>query len=318
MSFFQNFTKSVQSGLNEGLKEAQKLSSDFTPLAQRTARQLQEKLGQTNDISQLPQEYVELERKIDTLKVVYNNLLSVTSTYENESYDSPSHLKESVIDISKTISTKVEKLANARSTEEAQAILVASNAKTQPKTLNYALSTATNLSALKIQQSSNDDSFDSIAQGLTQLGQVEAKIGEARLQQDKLIKAKVNGPFRRQLKENLQRADRARKLVENKRLSYDAARASLKNAKPEKEASLRVTLETLEDEFAAATEDAVAVLRQVVESSSIVTELVELVTAQLAYHKAATQLLEDVLPGLEDLRDESGSKVLSDVEDNDI
>lgn len=318
MSFFENFTKTVQSGLNEGLSQAQKLSSDFTPLATRTARQLQEKFGQTDDISQLPQDYVELEKKIDTLKVVYNNLLSVTSTFESESYDSPSHLKESVLDISKNISTKVEKLANARSTEEAQAILVASNPKTLPKTLNYAISTATNLSALKIQQNSTDDSFDSVAQGLTQLGQTESKIGEARLQQDKLIQTKVNEQFRKQLKQNLVKADKARKLVENKRLSYDAARASLKNARPEKEASLRVTLETLEDEFAAATEDAVATLKQVVESASVLSELVEFVTAQLAYHKAAAQLLEDLLPNLENLRDDAGTKVLSDIEDSEI
>lgn len=318
MSFFQNFSKNLQTGLEEGLKEAQKLSSEFQPIATRTARQLQERFGQIDDISQLPQEYVELEKKVDTLKTVYQNLLSVTSTYENEAYDYPSNLRDSVIDITKTVSTKVEKLANARSRDEAQAILIASNPKTQPKTLNHAISTSTNLSALKIQQSSNDDSFDSVAQGLTQIGQTETKIGEARLQQDALIRTHVNDQFRKQLRTNLQRSDKARKLVENKRLSYDAARASLKNARPEKEASLRVTLETLEDEFAAATEEAVSVMKNVLENTSILNELVELITAQLAYHKAASELLSQVLPNLQSLRDDAGSKVLSDIEDNEI
>ncbi|CCH43102.1 Meiotically up-regulated protein [Wickerhamomyces ciferrii] len=318
MSFFQNFQKNLQAGLEEGLKEAQKLSSDFQPIATRTARQLQERFGQIDDISELPQEYVELERKVDTLKTVYQNLLSVTSTYENESYDYPSNLKESVNDITKTISTKVEKLASARSRDEAQAILIASNPNTQPKTLNHAISTSTNLSALKIQQTSSDDSFDSIAQGLTQIGQTETKIGEARLQQDALVSKHVNDQFRRQLRTNLQRSDKARKLVENKRLSYDAARTSLKNARPEKEASLRVTLETLEDEFAAATEEAVSVMKNVIENTSILSELTELITAQLAYHKAASELLGQLLPNIESLRDESGNKALSDVDDNEI
>lgn len=318
MSFFQNFSKNLQTGLEEGLKEAQKLSSEFQPIATRTARQLQEKFGQIDDISQLPQEYVELEKKVDTLKVVYQNLLSVTSTYENEAYDYPSHLKDSLNEITKTISTKVGKLANARTTDEAQAILIASNPNTQPKTLSHAISTSTNLSALKIQQSSSDDSFDLIAQGLTQVGQTEAKIGEARIQQDSLVKTHVNDQFKKQLRTNLQRSDKARKLVENKRLSYDAARASLKNARPEKEASLRVTLETLEDEFAAATEEAVSVMKNVLENTSVLSELVELITAQLAYHKAASELLSQVLPNLQTLRDDAGTKVLSDIDDNEI
>lgn len=313
MSFFQNFSKNLQEGLNEGLKEAQKLSSEFTPLAARTARQLQEKFGQTDDISQLPQEYVELEHRIDLLKSVYVNLHSVTATYDSESYDYPNSLRESMLDVTKNIGTRVEKLAAARSTGEAQAVFIAESPKTQPKTLNHAISTATNLSALKIQQQSTDDSFDIIAQGLTQVGTAEAKIGEAKLQQDKLIQGKVNAPFVDQLKHKLAIVDRSRKNVENKRLSYDAARASLKNCKPEKEASLRVTLETLEDEFAAATEEAVVVMKEALKQAAILDQLVELVTAQLAYHSAATELLTQLLPGLQGLKEDVGP-VLSDEE----
>jgi hypothetical protein len=318
MSFFQNLSKNLQSGLNEGIKEAQKLSSEFTPLAQRTARQLQEKLGQTDDISQLPQEYVELEQKVEVLKTVYKNLHAVTATYDSESYDYPNSLKESVTDITKNITTKVEKLASARSTGEAQAIIISESPRTQPKTLNHAISTATNLSALKIQQHSTDDSMDLIAQGLTQVGQVEAKIGDAKLQQDKLIQSSVNKPFVEELKQTLASVDRARKNVENKRLSYDAARASLKNCKPEKEASLRVTLETLEDEFAAATEDAVVVMKDALKNCAILDQLTELITAQLAYHKASSELLDQLLPNLQNLKEDVGGKVLSDVEDADI
>ncbi|KAH3672524.1 hypothetical protein WICMUC_004209 [Wickerhamomyces mucosus] len=319
MSFFQNFSENLKTGLNQSLQEAQKLSQDFTPYAQkisqeftpyaqRTARSLQEKFGQIDDISELPQEYVELENKVETLKAVYGSLLSVTSTYDHEGYDNPLNVKETVNELSKNISLKVGKLANARSSEEAQAALLAANPNGQPKTLNHAISTTVNLSALKIQQSSNDDSFDLVAQGLTSIGETEAKIGVARLQQDKLIQQKVNEQFRRQLKDNLNRADKARKLVENKRLSYDAARASLKNARPEKEASLRVQLETLEDEFAATTEDAVSVLKEVIESSNILDQVTELVTAQLAYHKAASELLDQLLPNLQNLRDEQVAK----------
>lgn len=314
MSFFQNLNletlqKNLQSGLETATKEAQKLSSEFTPIATRTARQLQEKLGATDDISQLPQEYVELEKKIDALKAVYTSLLNVTSTYESEGYDYPSRLNESLNEFSKSVTSKVEKLAAARSTGEAQSILVAPVAPAgPPKTLNHAIATAANLSALKLQQAATDDSLDLVAQGLTQLGHTEAKLGDARLQQDALVRNNVNDVFRRSLKKDLVRADQARKIVENKRLSYDAARSSLKHAKPEKEASLRVTLETLEDEFAAATEDAVSILKNVLDNTSILNELVELVTAQLAYHKASEELLSQLLPNLQSLRDDSAAK----------
>ncbi|ODV72373.1 Gvp36p CYBJADRAFT_185849 [Cyberlindnera jadinii NRRL Y-1542] len=318
MSFFQNLSKNLQTGLNEGYSQAQKLSSEITPLAQRTARQIQEKLGQTDDISQLPQEYTELEQKVDLLKSVYKTLLSVTSTFDSESYDYPNNVKESVTEMSKNFTNKVEKLASARSTSEAHAVIVSENPRSLPKTLNQALSTAANVSALKIQQLSTDDSLDIVAQGLTQVGQVEAKISEAKLQQDKLIQTNVNKPFVLQLKQSLSVADRARKNVENKRLSYDAARSSLKNCKPEKEASLRVTLESLEDEFAAATEDAVVVMKDVLKKAEVLEQLTELITAQLAFHKAASELLGQLLPTLENLKEDAGGKVLSDIEDADI
>lgn len=310
MSFFENFSKQLQTGLNQGLQEAQKFSQEFTPLAQRTARSLQEKFGNLEDISELPKEYTELENKIETLRLVYSNLLTVTATYDQESYDNPLNVKETLNEVSKNLSLKVGKLAHARTTEEAQAALIAANPKGQPKTLNHSISTAANLSALKIQQSSTDDSFDLVAQGLTSIGQTELKLGEARLQQDKLIQERVNLQLRRQLKENLNRADKARKVVDNKRLSYDAARASFKSARPEKEASLRVQLETLEDEFTAAIEHAVSVMKQVTESSNVLDQLVEFVTAQLAYHKAASELLDSLLPNLKNLRDDQSAQGL--------
>lgn len=53
-------------------------SANFTPFAQRTQQLIKEQLGQAEDRTQLPDEYIELEKRVDALKVVHQKLLSVT------------------------------------------------------------------------------------------------------------------------------------------------------------------------------------------------------------------------------------------------
>lgn len=53
-------------------------SASFTPFAQRTQQMIKEQLGQAEDKTQLPDEYIELEKRVDALKLVHQKLLSVT------------------------------------------------------------------------------------------------------------------------------------------------------------------------------------------------------------------------------------------------
>lgn len=50
-------------------QKTQDFTTQLPSLAQSTQRLMQEKLGQVTDISQLPQDYVELENKIDRMKL---------------------------------------------------------------------------------------------------------------------------------------------------------------------------------------------------------------------------------------------------------
>lgn len=309
MSFFQNFTNQLQSGLSEGLKEAQKLSQDLQPLAQRTARQFQEKFGSTDDISQLPQEYLDLESQLDLMKDVYSNLHSVTSIYDSEGYDYPNSLKFN--ELTKSITSKVGQLSQARTTEEAQSIIVSPASKT-PKTLNHALATVTSIASQKVKQSHEASSSTSLTQGLDQFAEIESKIGELRIQQDKLIQSTVNAPIQN-LQRQFQIVDKSRKNVHNKRLSYDATRGQLKSCKPEKQASLRVQLDSQEDEFMVAIEDCVITMKDCVEKCKMLDQLIDLVVAQLAYHKGVTEVLGQFLPKLQGLKEDDGP-VLSDEE----
>jgi hypothetical protein len=53
-------------------------SASFTPFAQRTQQLIKEQLGQVEDKTQLPDEYIELEKRVDALKLVHQKLLQVT------------------------------------------------------------------------------------------------------------------------------------------------------------------------------------------------------------------------------------------------
>lgn len=53
-------------------------SASFSPFAQRTQQMIREQLGQAEDRTQLPDEYIELEKRVDALKLVHQKLLQVT------------------------------------------------------------------------------------------------------------------------------------------------------------------------------------------------------------------------------------------------
>jgi len=54
------------------------ISSSFSPFAARTGQFMREQLGQAEDKTQLPADYLELEKRVDSLKQVHQQLLQVT------------------------------------------------------------------------------------------------------------------------------------------------------------------------------------------------------------------------------------------------
>ncbi|CAN6630785.1 hypothetical protein TRVA0_012S03114 [Trichomonascus vanleenenianus] len=295
-----DFNKSFQSlqGSVSGL------SSSFTPFAKRTQRLIQEKLGNAEEKTELPEEYLELERRIDALKLVHTKLLQVTSQYENEGYDYPPNLRESFVDLSRTISEKVTTLSHASSAQEAQQILTSPGSKKDPKTLNHALGRA----ALAGSESLGPNDEVPLASALQKYAVAEEKIGEARLAQDNLIVSRFNAAFTTTLNTSLSYAAKARRNVHNSRLNLDAAKAAAKTAKPERQSEAQAEVEQAEDEFVAATEEAVSVMKNVLDSPEPLRNLVELVNAQLAFHKAASEVLNQLAPEIEQLQNDQETK----------
>lgn len=251
-----------------------------------------------------------MERQVDTIKLIYENFLHVTSIYENESYDYPKYVTESVNDFSKIVAHKVQELSHVSSASEAQNILITPSPAKEPRTLNYALSKVSLISSEYLNHI-GDHGEAQVASILLKYSDLQAKVAQARLQQDTMIQMRFNKQLKDNLEHNFKKAQKARKDVEYKRLQYDVARSNLAQARPEKEASLRVQMETLEDQFAQATEDATIVMQEVLSNADLTKEIGEMAKAQLTYHQSSASLIEDFVSGFDNSQLLSGASATS-------
>ncbi|KAL7273628.1 BAR domain-containing protein [Rhizina undulata] len=263
--------------------------------------------------TQLPADYIELEKRVDALKQVHQKMLAVTAQYANESYDYPPNLRESIVDLSRTISEKVALLSSAKNTDEVQSVLNKPGPKPAPKTFNHAAGRAA-LAASHVL-----DTSDPLATALEKYALASEQVGEARLHQDSQIVAKFNAAFTTTLNTNIMFAQKARKNVENARLTLDAAKSRAKNGgmgfpnivnpgrkeAPEEEnmtEEQRIEIETAEDEFIGCTEEAVGVMKNVLDTPEPLRNLAELVQAQLEFHKKAFEIYSELAPLIDGLQ----------------
>jgi len=112
-------------------------------------------------------------------------------------------------------------------------------------------------------------------------------------------------------------ATRARKSVENSRLLLDAAKAKSKSGgwklpgqapkgdgQDDEVASeeARVEIEQAEDEFVGQTEEAVGVMKNVLDTPEPLRNLADLIAAQLEFHKKAYEILSELAPVVDGLQ----------------
>lgn len=189
-----------------------------------------------------------------------------SSQYSNEAYDYPPNIRESFNDLGRTINEKVNLLSQASSPAEAQAALTAPpTAKPQPKTFNHAIARASLAGSQTLAQSIEGE--DPLANALEKYALAEEKVGEARLAQDSQIQSRFLAGWNTTLNTNLMFAAKARKNVENARLTLDSIKASKKAAARGDLDNLsedaRQEIEQAEDEFVGQTEEAVSVMKNV-------------------------------------------------------
>lgn len=185
--------------------------------------------------------------------------------------------------------------------------------KAAPKTFAHAIGRASLSSAHVL------DSSEPLATALEKYALASEQVGEARLQQDAQIQSRFNAAFTTTLNTNIMFAQKARKNVENSRLSLDAAKSRTKPGVGMSFPGLggarqdvhdeehltdeqRVEVETAEDEFIGCTEEAVGVMKNVLDTPEPLRNLADLVQAQLEFHKKAFEIYSELAPLIESLQ----------------
>lgn len=158
-------------------------------------------------------------------------------------------------------------LSHASTPAEAQAALTAPpSAKPQPKTFNHAIARASLAGSQLISQSTHAEE-DPLASALEKYALALEKVGEARLAQDAQIQSRFLAGWNTTLNTNLTFATKARRNVENSRLTLDSIKANKKAAAGGDLDNLsedaRAEIEQAEDEFVGQTEEAVSVMKNV-------------------------------------------------------
>lgn len=188
MEHWKNLTSSVG-------PLGQKLTERFGALNQ----QAREHFGQTNDITELPDEYRELEDRVDALKNAQNVLIRAARAYEHEGYDYPHQLQESVTHGAQTLSHTLSAWAATATKNTSLPSVQPTNAPpTEPRTLHHALSRSAasaaihlgNAPATAVAQPGGEPvptNESRLGELLQQFAVAQDKIGSARLLQDKTI-----------------------------------------------------------------------------------------------------------------------------------
>jgi hypothetical protein len=294
-------------------KNITSLGAQITPFASRTFQYTKEQLGQAEDKTQLPPDYIDLEKRVDALKQAHQKMLAVTSQYSNEAYDYPPNIKETFQDLGRTVSEKVALLSSASTPAEAQAALTAPpTAKPQPKTFSHALARSSYASSQILHQNHTGAGEDPLATALEKYAIASERVGEARLAQDAQIQSRFLAGWNTTLNTNIMFAVRARKNVERSRLTLDASKAHAKGTtwkipnpssprtghhdETELSPEAQEEIEKAEDEFVTQTEEAVGVMKNVLDSPEPLRNLAELIAAQVEYHKKSYEILSELAP----------------------
>ncbi|KAA1109063.1 hypothetical protein PGT21_032457 [Puccinia graminis f. sp. tritici] len=305
-----NLGQNVQQGV-AGLNITQqtgKLTKSFAEFSQ-TARERLGTLDQ-DDVTELPEEYKDLERRVDALRNTHSSLLRVAKVYESEPYDYPTQINESLTETATNIShTLTSWAAAATKGTNLPPIEVPDKAPTEHKTLSHALSRAATSGALELGSTGPSNAADASNGSITSLmakvlksyAMVQARIGDERLAQDGAIQTGFLQPWQTSLNLGLQAAMKSRQNVRSARLALDAARLAQKNSPegPKKEQA-RIEVDNAEEKLVAATEEAIELMKRVLDDPEPIRAIAQLIKAQQAYHLAASDALQGLIGEVED------------------
>ncbi|CCL98461.1 uncharacterized protein FIBRA_00459 [Fibroporia radiculosa] len=293
-----NKFQSSLAGLNLG-QSANKLAKGFNTSVQAT----KERLGQVavDEITELPQEYKDLEARVDNLRQVHLTLLRITKVYETETYDYPTQIQESISELGTTIGQGISNFAatNLRGTN-LPVPPPATPPIAQHKTLPHALGRASTTAAATLQAATGGGD-EKLGKALDTYSSAWEKIADARIEQDAAIKTQFLQPWQTTLSTSIAVAMKARQAVRVSRLELDSAKQVLKTTGPSKQETARLEVENAEDDLVQKTEVAITLMKAVLDNPEPLKNLNELAKAQLIYYATAAEALSTVQGEIEEL-----------------
>ncbi|KAJ7663809.1 BAR domain-containing family protein [Mycena polygramma] len=282
--------RQLQSSLNKGISTS--------------VQATKERLGQVkqDEITELPQEYKDLEARVDALRQAHLTLLKITKVYESEAYDYPSAIQESISELSTSLGHNLTSFAaaNLKGTK-----LPAPAAPPPPpapahKTLPHALARAATGAAAVLAAGPQGEGHV-LADALGVYAQGIEKVAAARVDQDASIRLNYLHPWQQTLTTSITVAMKARQAVRTSRLELDGAKQTLKTANPAKQEHARLEVENAEDDLVQKTEVAIALMERVLKNPEPIKHLNELAKAQLIFFAVAAETLSNTQAELEEL-----------------
>lgn len=251
-------------------------------------------------VTELPQEYVLLENKLDKVKAMYETFLRLSRSFSHSDYD-PS-IAESVNVAVGKLNELVGRRPSADEVPSPRPVANGVHQRAQtgeevvPRTLAHAFARASQATAIQLGE------HEPLGAALNKLSHSHDRIGNARLKMETDVNARFVQPWSAALNSNVQFAVKAKKVLAQARLAFDQAKMKLKNAKPDKLAHAQEELAHAEEAFNTALKDAQYKIRLVVESPEILRNLSDLVNAQLAFYKEAFEALSELAPEIDELQ----------------
>jgi hypothetical protein len=278
--------------------------SKFSKGLSSSVQATRERLGQVapEEITELPQEYKDLEARVDALRAAHLALLKITKVYETETYDYPTQIQESITELGSSIGYNITNFAatNLKGTNLPLPQAPPAPPVFQHKTLPHALVRSAHSAAHPIQSAAAGDQ-DRLGRALALYANGWEKVAEARLEQDASIQGGFLQPWQTTLNTSISVAFKARQAVRASRLELDAAKQALKTANAAKQEQARLDVENAEDDLVQKTEVAITLMKTVLENPEPLKNLNELVKAQLYYFSQAGEALSAVQGEIEEL-----------------
>ncbi|KAJ1898687.1 BAR domain-containing protein [Kickxella alabastrina] len=284
-------------------KFTQNVSTNWTPFASKVGRSLTqykqlatEKLQSNVETTALPSDYLQLEKQFEATRQHTQKLLRLANhfiTPPASQYDMQA-IQQTVSSLTAKINTAATAATAGNSGGAARGSVVAD--EKVPGTVEHGFSREA------LEYSEKIGLEHPLGAALFKFGSIEEKVGTGRLKMDSSVQRGFVGPLEDMLRGGIQMAQTGRKEVLAARLTLDAAKKEYRSAAAVGADAQRAAVEKAEDHFVTVIEEAMRLMKAVVESPEHLVLLSGFVQSQLAYHREAAELLADLAPEIEEIK----------------